>query len=227
MRTKVQQLLIKQTLITCIGWNTSVRQFTSIFILSSRTWYMIIWTIYWACSWTFTSIIAKGFCHACISNWTTSGRISSRTCCLVRCTYSGAKCWTISSCMQNIEWKVLSLWNLYKYMQGYILGWVTGAFSMDARLILWRFPNIDCHKKFLPLNRLGIQQFLLSTSLWRNGSMSGWHSCGSGFKSTWDQFLFAFLQKVVTKWIKLSKMIFHYFNNEFVIFPFAKKSHWS
>ena len=27
----------------------------------------------------------------------------------------------------------------------YILGWVTGAFSMDLRLILWRFSKIDCH----------------------------------------------------------------------------------
>ena len=26
----------------------------------------------------------------------------------------------------------------------YILGWVTGAFSMEIRLILWRFSNIDC-----------------------------------------------------------------------------------
>ena len=25
----------------------------------------------------------------------------------------------------------------------YILGWVTGAFSMKVRLILWRFPKID------------------------------------------------------------------------------------
>ena len=27
----------------------------------------------------------------------------------------------------------------------YILGWVTEAFSMEVRLILWRFSNIDCH----------------------------------------------------------------------------------
>ena len=63
---------------------------------------------------------------------------------------------------------------------------------MEARLILQRFPNIDCRKKVLPLNRLGIQLASLTVSEWRNGSMSGCHAHGSGFKPTWDQLLFAF-----------------------------------
>ena len=46
----------------------------------------------------------------------------------------------------------------------------------------------------------------------------------SEFKPAYGWFFFIFLQKVVTKEIRLSKMIFHYINNECVISFFAKNS---
>ena len=93
---------------------------------------------------------------------------------------------------------------------------------MEMRLILQRFSKIDCPQNVSALISLGLQPFTLSTSQWRNGSALACHPDGRGFKSLSKQFLFTFLQEVVAQEMKLSKMIFHYFNDECEIFSFAK-----
>ena len=51
---------------------------------------------------------------------------------------------TVSEFSWEVAKKAQNVWliNLLAYSRLYILGWVTGAFSMEVRPILWRFSNI-------------------------------------------------------------------------------------
>ena len=81
-----------------------------------------------------------------------------------------------------------------------------------------------CHPyKVFAIVRLDLQPFSLTTFSWCNGSAIAFQPNGSEFKSARGQFFFDVLEKIVTKEMKLSKMIFHYINNDCVISLFCKK----
>ena len=78
-----------------------------------------------------------------------------------------------------------------------IFGQVTGAFSMRVSLILWRFSKI-----YYPLNdyrmiRSDFQPVCLLAPSWHDFSTFACQSNESEFKSSNQQFLFVFSQKVV------------------------------
>ena len=77
--------------------------------------------------------------------------------------------------------------------------------------------------KVFAIVRLDLQPVSLITFSWCNGIAVACQPNGSEFKSSRGQFFFDFLEKIVTKEMKLSKMIFHYINNDCVISLFCKK----
>ena len=100
---------------------------------------------------------------------------------------------------------------------------MTEAFSIGAIHILWRFSKICYPYIVFEMIRLDLQHTFTTTSSWSNSSAFAFQSNENEFKPLRGQFFFKFLQKFVTKEIRLGKMIFHYIDNECVISFFWKK----
>ena len=99
---------------------------------------------------------------------------------------------------------------------------------MEVGQILWRFSNIECPKNVSPLIRLDLQSH--SSYQYPSGVMVArlpinLQNAGSNLQG--NSCFLHFYRRLLKKEITLSKMIFHYFDNELSIFTFAKKSHQS